>query len=1430
MRYGFLTLAGVFCVLSSFAASTVAAVVSFDSSPTTMALTPGDGVTNVLNINGSYELIPGVWTVSASTTTTASGSFLLELLGTADTSSGAVSITGLKFIKQGGTGPGNIAFTNCHMTKSFLFWSETIDLQNLRADLDTPDASGTVSVSSGTYPLTTTKMWVNGGTALATGVTEYSQDFGASPESEYLVGTGSISVSGATVLPNLATFTATAVLPADFDYTTDGTVSIRGNVRSVATFSNRLAATYTWNAGSSSWATPGNWKIGTWTVTNFAPSSIDSIALANGGTIDLGGGSQSVVDVGASGAGNGIVGSLINGNLAFTGNMYVQSGTVSVNLSNSGGVGRLWIGGDSSATVYLGGNNTLTYSDNHSTIIGHGTTGAAGTVKLLSNTALSTSTQQAQVFAGTLDLNGQTNVTVGSILLASGASSSLVNNNTSTAASTAAVIGLAANGANIGGNGSLTLSGIIGTGYDGTATDAYGFTKTGSGTLTLTANNIYTGATTISAGTLQLGNGTTNGSGTVASASIVNNAALVFNYGTSTSQTYGGAISGTGSLTKKGAGILTLTGSSNYNGLTTLNSSGGFLVVTNSQALGNSSGFVMTAAGGATNSGALILSGSNVVISRPMTLNGYQTGYYTDENLNYVGAICSEGGSNTVSGAIKGNGWRSYPRSGSTLTFSNASMDTTGASYFGGNGSIVFAGNITGSGGTSTWMYYQENAGAVATLPMGTLYFTGNNSAYTGAIGWYTAQSPSVARINLQNANALPAGGIVTNATTGSNQCLQLQWTGAPGGGMLFASSPLTLYGTGGSVSVGGSPINLGALENVAGNNTWTGPITLGSATLINSDSGTLTLSGNLINAANPLTIGGAGNTTITGIISPAATAGGLTKADTGILTLTNNNNYTGVTTVSGGTLQLGNGSLNGTIAGTSIVNNASLVFNYGTATSPNYAGIISGTGSVSKTSGGTATLSGPNTYTGATGVTGGVLEVQNATALGTTNAGASVTSGATLKLTGNGLTVAEPLTISGGGINATVGALYNTGGNNTWSGPITLGTTGTRLYSNGGILTIAGGLNLNGQTLYTGSNIVVDSVISGAGGILIQSIPAAGTITLKKANIYSGSTYFYSGASGVLNIQHSQALGDTATGTTIVANSTLQLQPNATTGPLNVVGEPLSITGTGYNGVGALQNLSGNNTWTGPITLAGAAQINSDGGLLTLGGNIVNGTNLLTVGGAGNTLITGVISPSGTSGGLTKTGTGILTLTGANAYTGLTTVNGGVLDLVDATAGWTAAFQQLLTSGGSATIQSGRMVFDYTGGTDPKSAIDGLRNTPRLYAGASANPLVAIDNGTLHQVTVLSTLAGDANLDASVNGADLNIVLSNYNQGSMGWTQGDFDNNGSVNGADLNIVLSNYNQSASAFAAVPEPAALLTLAIGLIGLVVREWRRRRIV
>ena len=91
--------------------------------------------------------------------------------------------------------------------------------------------------------------------------------------------------------------------------------------------------------------------------------------------------------------------------------------------------------------------------------------------------------------------------------------------------------------------------------------------------------------------------------------------------------------------------------------------------------------------------------------------------------------------------------------------------------------------------------------------------------------------------------------------------------------------------------------------------------------------------------------------------------------------------------------------------------------------------------------------------------------------------------------------------------------------------------------------------------------------------------------------------------------------------------------------------------------------------------------------------------------------------------------------------------------------------------------------------------------------------------------------LPGDANLDGKVDINDLTVVLANYNQTGMAWAQGEFTGYGTVDINDLTIVLANYNRvagSSAAIAPVPEPAAVLLAAIGLMGLAVAFRRKRK--
>ena len=145
----------------------------------------------------------------------------------------------------------------------------------------------------------------------------------------------------------------------------------------------------------------------------------------------------------------------------------------------------------------------------------------------------------------------------------------------------------------------------------------------------------------------------------------------------------------------------------------------------------------------------------------------------------------------------------------------------------------------------------------------------------------------------------------------------------------------------------------------------------------------------------------------------------------------------------------------------------------------------------------------------------------------------------------------------------------------------------------------------------------------------------------------------------------------------------------------------------------------------------------------------------------------------------------------------------------------------------GGVSIAGGKLVLDYAGGGDPVATIQSMIGT-QITVPTGYNPLVVLDYTGTDQVVIANAIAGDANLDGTVNGQDLNTVLSNFNKTGMSWAQGDFYGNGTVNGADLNAVLSNFNQHLSVTGAVPEPSSLLLLAAGLAGLLAYAWRKRK--
>ena len=319
------------------------------------------------------------------------------------------------------------------------------------------------------------------------------------------------------------------------------------------------------------------------------------------------------------------------------------------------------------------------------------------------------------------------------------------------------------------------------------------------------------------------------------------------------------------------------------------------------------------------------------------------------------------------------------------------------------------------------------------------------------------------------------------------------------------------------------------------------------------------------------------------------------------------------------------------------------------------FNGIIrdtSGTVEVTKIGTGGLTLNGANDYDGATRLNAGVLTIGHATALGTAVAGTTVANGTRLRLINNFTIVAEALSLAGDG--GGLGALENGSGGHDWAGSVTLTDNAAIGVTASGALAISG------------------AITDGAGNFNLTKVGSIGTLFLSGNNSYDGTTTV---SAGTLNIQNANALGSTATGTTVSNGATLALQ-----GGIVYAAEPLTLNGTG-GGIGALNSVSGNNTWQGTVTLGSGSYIGSTAGLLTLSNTV--DTSVYTVGFVenGNTTVDGVITGAGN---LEKRGTGLLTLTANNNYGGSTTVIAGVLNIRTDTATGTTTWAGVWVSNGS--------------------------------------------------------------------------------------------------------------------------------------------------
>ncbi len=1047
---------------------------------------------------------------------------------------------------------------------------------------------------------------------------------------------------------------------------------------------------------------------GTWTLSNAANTYTGATSIT-GGTLSVGtlanGGVNS--SLGATAAATPIA--LSNGGiLSYTG------GTVSTNrqFSTSGTGGT--IQSTAAGLLTLSGNianagTSLTFDTNTGNITASGVISGAGNLIKSSS--------------GTLTLGNAANTYTGSTSITGGMLSFGVIANGGTNSSLGATA--AATPIAISGSGILSYTG-------GIASSNRQFSISGAG------------------GTIQA---TTSGELTLSGA--INNAGTALTFDTNTGNiTASSLIGGAGNLIKSGTGTLTLSGANTYNGNTTINT--GILIASNNTALGNAASAVTVISGGTLRIAA------GISLANPLTLNG-------------TGATGSNGALDTTSFLTAATISGLITLGSNTTIGSSGNLNITNTGTITGSGYNLTLSGFAGSGTINSVI--GTNGGSLIVSGFNSRWILTNANTYTG--GTNVQNSELIA----QNANALGTTGAITVSNGGS---LNLQFTGT-----LANTSTLTLSGNGGGGSNGAlmsSAGNIATLNNpiVLASDSTIFPVNSPSALILAGDisgtggvtiqgpgGGTVTFSGNnqytgatvvsasrlILNSVNALG-NGTNNTSSVSLlngnltINTSLTASPNMTINTGTISLSSGNtyNYSGLLTLTGNATIDSSGTLNITNTGTITGSGFTLFLTGGGSGTGSISSIIGiGSGTVALT-GGSWTLSGANTYTGSTNIVNSTLIAANASALGSTAGGTTISTSATLII--NGVAIgAESVAF-----NSTNGTLTGAG-TSSLSGAITLGTSSTISANAGANFTLTGGItgtNTNLTLTGAGSGVFDTGIIATGSGTLTKS--GSGTWTLNNANTYTGLTTV---SAGTLVAGNATALGTTAAGTSVTNGATLNINGVA------IGAEAMTINGSGVSGSGALVG-NGTSSLAGLITLGSASTIAANSGTLTLSntGTITGATFGLTLTGAGNGSIASVIGT--TSGTLIKDGTGAWTLGGASTYSGGTTIRSGSLTAVTSSSAFGTGAITLGNTSGNADAS----LLIATNGLNIANAI--------TLASGTSGTLKLANTGSGVSATFSGAITGTNNLTVSNDStASSRLTLSGAAINNSGTLNLTFTNNG---------------------------------------------------